>query len=155
MADDLFGGCLCGAVRYRISGAVAPTGVAYCHCTLCRRSSGAPVMPWATFPAAAIWLTNGQPASYASSRNALRQFCPACGTQLFFTYTVGEPEFDVAICTLDDPSLMVPRYHIWAAERLPWFEVADKLPRHADDGPDWSPYRAEPVTGPSGPPGDG
>ncbi|WP_119678505.1 GFA family protein [Indioceanicola profundi] len=142
MTDDLHGGCLCGAVRYRISGAIAATGVAYCHCGMCRKASGAPVMAWATFPAGAVWLTGGAPASYASSPKALRQFCPNCGTQLFFTYTEGEPEFDVAICTLDDPSLLPPRYHIWTASILPWFETADSLPRHTDDGPDWSPYRA-------------
>ncbi len=139
---DLEGGCLCGAVRYRVSGAIAPSGVAYCHCATCRKSTGAPVMAWATFPAAAIWLTRGVPASYSSSPKALRQFCPTCGTQLFFTYTEGEPEFDVSLGSLDDPSRIVPDYHIWTSSRLPWFDTADSHPRHPDDGPDWSPYRS-------------
>ncbi|MFC7331937.1 GFA family protein [Rhodocista pekingensis] len=141
---DLEGGCLCGAVRYRIAGAITPTGVAYCHCRTCRRSSGAPVMAWATFPTAAVWLTRGAPAAHASSPKALRQFCPACGTQLFFAYTEGEPELDVALGSLDDPTALVPAYHIWTSSRLPWFDTADSLPRHADDGPDWSPYRTDP-----------
>jgi len=141
MADDLEGGCLCGAIRYRIGGAVHPNSVAYCHCTRCRRSSGAPVVAWATFPTAAVWITGIAPASYASSPKALRQFCPQCGTQLFFAYTEGEPELDVAMGTLDDPGRLRPDYHIWTADRLPWFDTTDPLPRHADDGPDWSPYR--------------
>jgi len=105
-------------------------------------------MAWATFPAAAVWLTAGTPASYPSSPQALRQFCPKCGTQLFFTYTVGEPEFDVAICTLDAPGALTPGYHIWTSDRLPWFDTTDGLPRHAEDGPDWSPYRGPDPTGP-------
>lgn len=135
---DLAGGCLCGAVRYRISGAIAPVAVAYCHCGSCRKASGAPVMAWATFPTAAVWLTRGVPTGFAASSRALRQFCPDCGSPLFFTYTEGEPEFDVAVGSLDDPSRIVPDHHIWISSRLPWFETADDLPRHGDDGPDRS-----------------
>ena len=38
------GGCLCGAIRYRISG--APHRTTNCHCLHCRRSSGAPFLTW-------------------------------------------------------------------------------------------------------------
>lgn len=134
--SDLTGGCLCGAVRYRISGHTQPTGVVYCHCAACRRVSGGPVMVWATFPAAALWLTAGPPASYHSSTRAVRQFCARCGTQLFFAYTTGAPEFDVALGSLDDPDGIAPAGHIWTRERLPWFDTADDLPRHAGDGPE-------------------
>jgi hypothetical protein len=115
---------------------MVPTGVAYCHCRLCRRSSGAPVMAWATFPAAAVWLEGIIPAAFAATPRALRQFCPRCGTPLFFTYTQGPPELDVAVATLDDPTALAPRYHIWTRAKLPWFDTDDNLPRHAGDGPD-------------------
>jgi len=40
------GGCLCGAVRYRMVG--APLSSAICHCASCRRASGAPTVAWLT-----------------------------------------------------------------------------------------------------------
>ena len=36
------GGCYCGAIRYRIEG--EPLHVNYCHCRMCQRLSGAPVV---------------------------------------------------------------------------------------------------------------
>ncbi len=61
----LAGGCLCGAVRYRID--AAPASVMICHCATCRRAAGAPSVAWATVPAAGFALTAGAPAEYASS----------------------------------------------------------------------------------------
>ena len=46
------GGCLCGALRYRLD--AAPLDIGYCHCSMCRRSTGAPVLAWACIPAAAF-----------------------------------------------------------------------------------------------------
>lgn len=140
--EYLEGGCLCGAVRYRIAGAVPPDTVAYCHCRICQRSSGAPAMAWATFPAAGVWVTQGTPATYHSSAQGLRQFCRDCGTPLFFAYTEGPPELDVSVASLDEPGKLPPQYHIWTSSRLPWFDTTDKLPRHAEDGPDWAPERS-------------
>ena len=42
----LEGGCLCGGVRYRIS--AEPHHASYCHCRMCQRSAGAPVVAWLT-----------------------------------------------------------------------------------------------------------
>ena len=38
------GGCFCGFVRYRADG--APFDETNCHCTICRRTSGAPFVAW-------------------------------------------------------------------------------------------------------------
>src|SRR5216117_2644895 len=51
-AAAITGGCFCAAIRYRVS---ATTGdVSHCHCSICRRTTGAPFVSWATFPAAAF-----------------------------------------------------------------------------------------------------
>lgn len=46
------GGCLCGAVRYRVGGAPISSGI--CHCRSCRRTSGSPTLPYVTFPIARV-----------------------------------------------------------------------------------------------------
>ena len=128
------GGCLCGAIRYRVVG--EPIDAGYCHCKICRRSAGAPVLAWATFPITGFSFTRGKPGTFHSSRRALRQFCAGCGTQLVFRKTRGAETIDVNLVTLDRPEAIRPQYHIWTASRLPWFDTRDELPRHTDAGPD-------------------
>jgi hypothetical protein len=132
-STNLEGGCLCGAVRYRLSG--KPIDAGYCHCRLCQRSSGAPVMAWATFAVTDCSYTQGTPAVYRSSASGLREFCPVCGTQLVFRRP-GEKTVDVTMASLDDATAIAPEYHIWTASRIAWFDTQDELPRHVDAGPD-------------------
>ena len=53
----LEGGCLCGAVRYRIS--AEPIDAGYCHCRMCQRSTGAPVVSWLTMSERGLRLDQG------------------------------------------------------------------------------------------------
>src|SRR5262245_57120824 len=104
------GGCLCGAVRYRASAPAAKSG--YCHCRMCQRSTGAPVVAWVAVPRESFAYVKGEPAVYRSSEKAQREFCPACGTQLVFRDD-GDTGIDIATASLDDPMLAPPDYHIW------------------------------------------
>lgn len=123
------GGCLCGAVRYELSGAVS--NPCFCHCTSCRRASGAPMVPWATFPRAGVRVTRGALTEFRSSPGVWRGFCAACGTQLTYRKQAWDAEIDVALATLDEPALIQPRMHVWVAERLPWVVIGDQLPQFA------------------------
>jgi len=50
MALDLEGGCLCGDIRYKVSGELSPEDrPSFCHCRICQQAAGAPVVQWATF----------------------------------------------------------------------------------------------------------
>lgn len=53
------GRCLCGAIRYEVSG--RPNAVSICHCADCQRSAGAPMIVWAEFPESELKLTQGAP----------------------------------------------------------------------------------------------
>lgn len=130
------GGCLCGRLRYE---ARALEDAGYCHCRLCQRSSGAPVLAWATFRAKTFAYVKGEPTSYPSSEHGRRDFCAVCGTQIAFRDVASGTRVDINIATLDDPAAIEPEYHVWVASRLPWFEIADDLPRFDDQGPDQGP----------------
>lgn len=123
------GGCLCGAVRYRLD--AAPFDAGYCHCTSCRRASGAPVLAFATVPLDAFVLTKGEPAKRRSSEKAERWFCRDCGTQLAIHADYQPDTIDVTIPSLDDPAIIAPKFHIFTDERIAWFDTADDYPRHA------------------------
>ena len=133
MFEPLEGGCLCGAVRYRVS--APPLDTDYCHCRMCQRSSGAPVLASAQIPSEGFAFIKGAPRAYRSSAKAERLFCPNCGSQLTFR-VVADPSFvSVNTATLDRPERFAPRMHIWCESRIPWFEVADDLPRYPRQGP--------------------
>ena len=125
----LTGGCLCGAVRYRISG--EPVWAGNCHCSLCRRSSGAPYMSWLAVPTTTFSLTQGEVVLYGSSDRAERGRCPACGTQLLFKPKARPESTGVTISSLDQPGAVRPTEHIFWDDRIPGLIGMDDLPKRA------------------------
>jgi hypothetical protein len=126
------GGCLCGKVRFRVDAAAIESG--YCHCRMCQRNSGAPVVAWTTFPLQSFSWTAGSPATFVSSPRAQRQFCSNCGSYLVFRQR-DSGEISVNTASLDDPASFPPRLHIFTESRIPWFRTDDSLPRHIGYGP--------------------
>lgn len=121
------GQCLCGAIKYQLSG--SPISVALCHCKDCRRSAGAPMVSWAMFPESSLVVTNGQPKTINSSGAAMRSFCAACGSGLFYRNAENLPGIvDVQTSTLDDPDELPPELQIQVAERLQWMRHIHELP---------------------------
>ncbi len=131
MADtNLEGGCQCGAVRYSITG--DPVLAAICHCTMCRRAHAAPAVAWAMFQESQVSFGKATPQTYASSQEAKRGFCPACGTQISFTASFLPGLIDVTIGSLDQPESIKPSLHYWHSKHLSWAEFADSLPRYPE-----------------------
>jgi hypothetical protein len=125
------GGCFCGVVRYRFAD-VFDSG--YCHCSICRRSSGGALMAFANTPRSGFAVARGTPRYFASSAEFERAFCPECGT-VMFTRSIDPARWDmvsVHLGTLDRAAEVAPAMHICAADALPWLHVNDALPRFAD-----------------------
>ncbi|MDX3900505.1 MAG: GFA family protein [Sphingobium sp.] len=121
------GGCHCGAIRYEVTG--EPAHSALCHCSDCRKASGAPMVGWALFAEAQLTIS-GEPARYASSGPVTRHFCGICGTGLFYTSTTAfQGMVDIQTATLDDQAAFPPTAHIQYAEAAPWMEDAHALPK--------------------------
>ncbi len=114
------GGCLCGAVRYRIEGEPVTTRV--CWCRDCQRLAANGTVN-AIFPGPSIEVT-GEPVTFTrtadSGNQVLRRFCAQCGTQLFADST-GRPGLTVVrVGTLDDPASVRPTANIWSASAPGW-----------------------------------
>ena len=116
MKDILEGGCLCGATRYRLDGEVEV--VAHCHCGMCRRSTGAPVVTWVVLPRANFHVTKGGMKIYRSSEKGERMFCADCGTQLVFQTSDNPDKLDVSVGSLDEPERLAPSCHVGVSGRL-------------------------------------
>jgi hypothetical protein len=137
-ADE--GGCLCGQVRFQAT--AQPIDAGYCHCRMCQRNSGAPVVAWVIFPAESFRWMAGTPATYKSSSRARRSFCANCGSYMVFTTEECPTEVSVNTASLDDPDFCPPRMHIFVESRIPWFRTDDDLPRYEGYGPVGPPTEA-------------
>ncbi|HZR05907.1 MAG TPA: GFA family protein [Candidatus Udaeobacter sp.] len=122
------GGCLCGAIRY--AGVGEPYNVTHCHCQDCRKSTGAPVVTWASFRRGNFQFTKGKPREIAWG-GRVRSFCPTCGSALTFMSEPDTNEIDVTVATFDRPEIVTPADHIWTEDRISWIKLADNLPQHA------------------------
>ena len=126
------GGCLCGAVRYRLR---HPRAAYWCHCTLCRRASGSAALPWVTVARGDFEVVQGVLKLYASSLGVVRGFCGACGSPILFDMA-SEDAVDVSLGTLDDPDALPPTHHIWTSTALEMAQgLGSGLPRHAAEAP--------------------
>jgi hypothetical protein len=123
------GGCLCGALRYRLT--ERPYNSGLCHCETCRRTGSTPVLPYAGVAKTAFVITQGEPVTYRSSARVVRRFCARCGSPLTYENLDKPDSIDVMTCSLDDPEAFPPTEHVWVSEKVAWEVLADDLPAYA------------------------
>jgi hypothetical protein len=125
----LEGQCFCGHVHYATDG--RPYNLTNCHCSICRRLSGAAFVTWFSVPAASFRFLTNEPSTIESSEHGRRTFCPRCGTPLTFRSERSPEELDVTTCSLDDPNALPPEDHTQVASKLSWVRLCDDLPAFA------------------------
>lgn len=123
------GGCQCGAVRFRIKGALGRPSI--CHCRMCQKQFGGFFGPLVTAKGETEW-TREEPTYFQSSINIARGFCNQCGTPLTYKHPGG---LEIAIGAFDDRSDLAPQIQVNYASRLPWVETIFATPVH--DDPDY------------------
>ena len=121
---ELTGGCLCGAVRYRLTS--EPFDAGWCHCRMCQLNSGSPAMVFASVPSENYQVEQGSEhiRRYRSSEKAERWFCGECGTPLLYREVAG-PTHDFSVATLDNPEAVKPTFHIYYSSHIAWAEAAE------------------------------
>lgn len=129
-APSATGRCLCGAVRYEVTGPLRP--VVACHCEQCRRTSGHFVAATATKRAHLRLLEDRGLRWFRSSAAARRGFCAECGSNLFWA-AEGQPTVSIMAGSLDRPTGLRLVMHIFARQANDYYRIEDGLPRR-DDG---------------------
>lgn len=126
------GGCLCGAVRYRIDGPVRD--VVACHCGQCRKTTGH-FMAAVSVPQDRFEMTEARGLKwYRSSDIARRGFCGECGSTLFWLPDTGS-HVSIAAGTLDDDSGLRLQGHIFTATKGGYYDLEPDLPSwEGEDG---------------------
>jgi len=122
------GRCLCGKVSFEYQGAELWCG--HCHCESCRRNCSAPFTTFVGVLRQCARFTGAAPTIYASSSGVERLFCRDCGTPVAYRSDRFPDEIHFYAASLDDPTAVIPQFHVFWSERLPWIELVDSLPRH-------------------------
>jgi hypothetical protein len=125
------GGCLCGAVRYRVLG--DPRSSSVCFCRSCRLASGAPSVAWIVVELARFELLRGTLATIRSSSDVTRSFCGRCGTPIAYQHTDDPRAIELTTATLDDPQRFPPTREIWHRHRVAWAASDAGLPHFVGD----------------------
>lgn len=124
------GGCFCGLIRYEADD--EPFDEANCHCSICRRTSGAAFVTWFSVHRSNFRFVNGTPSEFRSTAKGTRRFCPRCGTHLTFEDENFPDQVDLTTCSLDDPGSVPPKSHIHVESKLAWVRLAGGLPLYGE-----------------------
>ncbi len=121
------GGCRCGGVRFETS--ADPNHISYCHCTDCRKASGAPVSAFVGFMADAVVIAGDSLRRY-SNGPVTRSFCGTCGSPIAYTDKRLADRIYFMLGVMDMAAYYRPTQHAWVREQLPFVHMPDGLPRH-------------------------
>lgn len=125
-SEATMGGCLCDGLRYRLLGPLRD--VVHCHCRMCQKASGAPVVTWLTLPKSCFEVVNGELRLFNSSDHGQRGSCGICGAQITFWTRRHADDIDVTVASLDDPRQVSPQRHIWTKSQISWLHLNPELP---------------------------
>ena len=125
------GSCLCGGVRFRIDGALAPIQV--CHCGQCRKAQGGPLATNIPISADQVHWQAGREllSQFESSPGKLRAFCSRCGSPVYSTRSSLPNVLRMRVGLLDEPLEVSIAFHQQVASRAAWWPApSDDLPQY-------------------------
>ena len=128
MATTLTGKCLCGAVRYEVVDEFRYALI--CHCSQCRRATGAANKPFAGIELEKLQVVAGEDAilRYGEAPNHDVR-CGTCGSFLYSVVRDGAFAH-VTFGSLADAPSVRPMAHIFVGSKAVWEEITDSLPQH-------------------------
>lgn len=127
-------GCVCGAIRFNVSG--DPRRVTVCHCHWCQRRTGSAFGIELVFDSGQIEMSGGSPTRYRhvsdESGHCLEiEFCGQCGGNLGFTLEAAPDIRTLPTSAFDDPSWITPERqisrHVFARSRRDWSDFSSEV----------------------------
>lgn len=131
--SQLRGSCLCGVVHYTVDDDFRYA--LNCHCSQCRRATGAAFKSFAGIERGRLALTAGHGDLLIVGDEAQNHDvrCGKCGSLLYSVVRDGA-YVHVTLGTLLDTPAIRPGAHIFVGSKAPWFTITDDLPQHQEFG---------------------
>ena len=124
------GSCLCGAVRFELTGEFQ--AVVHCHCASCKKLAGGGSTTSGLLPTSEIRILEGEELlrTFKPADGKAKTFCTTCGSNLFGAGCPESAASAVRLATLDSGLDQQPRAHIFVRSVAPWETLPeDGLPR--------------------------
>ena len=129
------GGCLCGAVRFEITGSIQ--NIVYCHCSLCRKAQGSAFATNGIVKTDDFIILSGEHnlTAFESTPGQSKFFCKTCGSPII-SKTESQPEqVRVRLGTIESDIEERPSAHIFATSKANWEDLCGELPQHEEYEP--------------------
>jgi hypothetical protein len=124
------GGCLCGAIRYHLTG--PSIFVAQCCCKDCQKATGTGHTTIVGIDKGQLAL-EGTPKTYTcsgeSGGDVTRHFCGNCGGRLYTSGTLPGNVIMVQAGSLDEPGRITPQSVIYMKDAVAWDRFDPYLPK--------------------------
>jgi hypothetical protein len=128
-SSDIKGGCLCGAVRYIVSG--VPMYQLICMCEQCQRLGGGFGFGSIVCLKENFFVEKGNDSLKdfiveGSDKGVVRRFCRNCGTHVTASNAT-HPVAAVSAGTLDNGELFAPQVAIWCQSKKSFHKLPDNI----------------------------
>lgn len=124
MAKTFKGGCLCGDIRFTVTG--EPQNPHTCSCKMCQRHSGSLTQAWVEFAKEQVsWDgPGGEPSVWRSSDFSSRSFCSTCGSTL--GAIDDDPVIAIVLGVFDSNNRLAlkPSSHSNQSKQPKWWSIA-------------------------------
>ncbi len=131
----MHGKCLCGEVRFTLSGELP--NLYQCHCSLCRKVSGSSSNAAFKVDLAQLQWDSGEQLihEFSTESGFKSHFCSRCGSPLP-NLTANDSAWWVPVGLLENGEGLRVGAHLFVASRAPWDVIAD-VGEHFDEMPDF------------------
>ncbi|MBA1444516.1 MAG: GFA family protein [Chromatiales bacterium] len=135
-ANTYKGGCLCGKVRFEITGEIE--NIIYCHCSQCRKAQGSAFATNGNVDVEAFVFISGEEelTGYQSTPGQKKYFCKHCGSPIISKNESLPNKVRVRLGTVESDIRERPIAHIFVSSKANWEELPDDLPQYDSYEPD-------------------
>jgi len=127
--------CSCGQLKLRLAG--DPQLVSSCHCLACQRRTGALFGSTSFWRKSQVLAIEGERRSWRrvadSGTGLIHQFCPTCGSTVFWESEATPELVSVAVGTFADPQFPAPVRTVWTESKHGWLAFPASLPHHREN----------------------
>ncbi|RLJ21530.1 aldehyde-activating protein [bacterium endosymbiont of Escarpia laminata] len=124
------GGCLCGRVRFEITGEIE--NIIYCHCSQCRKAQGSAFATNGNVDVEEFNFISGEDelTGYQSSPGQTKYFCKHCGSPIISKNESFPNKVRVRLGTIESDIRERPIAHIFVTSKANWETLSDDLPQY-------------------------
>ncbi|QEW20014.1 hypothetical protein LA6_002207 [Marinibacterium anthonyi] len=116
------GGCICGALRFRVT--AQPMMTMACHCVTCQKMTGGAFSTSVMVSEDGFEVTAGSPVVGGLKGPEIHHMhCPECHSWVYTTFGPDRPFVNLRAVMLDAISWFAPFTESYVSEKLPWAQT--------------------------------